>query len=88
MSSNRSGARVLISERIPAFAGRSFGDVGNPTGLYTTPRDMVKLGQLLLDKGVAYQSRPSSPFPLHHFLSASNGETPFSALGRRWPQAG
>lgn len=34
--------------RRPAF----FGDVGNPTGLYTTPRDMAKLGQLLLDKGL------------------------------------
>jgi CubicO group peptidase (beta-lactamase class C family) len=27
--------------------------VGNPTGLYTTPRDMAKLGQLVLDKGKA-----------------------------------
>ena len=26
-------------------------DVGNPTGLYTTPRDMAKLGQLVIDKG-------------------------------------
>jgi CubicO group peptidase (beta-lactamase class C family) len=26
---------------------------GNPTGLYTTPRDMAKLGQLILDKGKA-----------------------------------
>jgi CubicO group peptidase (beta-lactamase class C family) len=26
---------------------------GNPTGLYTTPRDMAKLGQLVLDKGKA-----------------------------------
>ncbi len=30
-----------------------FGDVGNPTGLYTTPRDMAKLGQLVLDNGKA-----------------------------------
>ena len=28
-------------------------DAGNPTGLYTTPRDMAKLGQLVLDKGNA-----------------------------------
>jgi CubicO group peptidase (beta-lactamase class C family) len=31
----------------------AFGDVGNPTGLYTTPRDMAKLGQLVLDNGKA-----------------------------------
>src|SRR5277367_1384065 len=30
-----------------------FGNVGNPTGLYTTPRDMAKLGQLVLDEGKA-----------------------------------
>jgi CubicO group peptidase (beta-lactamase class C family) len=30
-----------------------FADVGNPTGLYTTPRDMATLGQLVLDKGKA-----------------------------------
>jgi CubicO group peptidase (beta-lactamase class C family) len=31
----------------------AFADVGNPTGLYTTPRDMARLGQLVLDKGKA-----------------------------------
>lgn len=35
----------------------SFGDVGNPTGLYTTPRDMARMGQLVLDKGVAANGR-------------------------------
>lgn len=30
-----------------------FANVGNATGLYTTPRDMAKLGQLVLDKGEA-----------------------------------
>lgn len=34
--------------RPPALA-----DVGNPTGLVTTPRDIAKLGQLLLDGGLA-----------------------------------
>jgi CubicO group peptidase (beta-lactamase class C family) len=29
----------------------AFADVGNPTGLVTSPRDMVKLGQLVLDGG-------------------------------------
>lgn len=29
----------------------AFADVGNPTGLVTSPRDMVRLGQLVLDGG-------------------------------------
>ncbi len=32
-------------------------DVGNPTGLYTTPRDMAKLAQLVLDGGKAMNGR-------------------------------
>ena len=32
-------------------------DVGNPTGLYTTPRDMATLGQLVLDKGKSDDGR-------------------------------
>lgn len=43
------GMNDTLWRRRPA----SFGDVGNPTGLYATPRDMARLGQLLLDKGVA-----------------------------------
>ncbi|MEP7210665.1 MAG: serine hydrolase [Alphaproteobacteria bacterium] len=39
---------TLWRQRPGAFAG-----VGNPTGLYTAPRDMAKLGQLVLDKGKA-----------------------------------
>jgi CubicO group peptidase (beta-lactamase class C family) len=31
----------------------AFAKTANPTGLYTTPRDMAKLGQLVLDKGKA-----------------------------------
>lgn len=30
-----------------------FSDVGNPTGLVTTPRDIARMGQLILDGGVA-----------------------------------
>jgi CubicO group peptidase (beta-lactamase class C family) len=30
-----------------------FAEVGNPTGLVTTPRDIARLGQLVLDGGVA-----------------------------------
>jgi CubicO group peptidase (beta-lactamase class C family) len=40
--------QTLWRQRPGAFSG-----VGNPTGLYTTPRDMAKLGQLVLDKGKA-----------------------------------
>lgn len=31
----------------------AFADVGNPTGLVTTPRDIARMGQLVLDGGVA-----------------------------------
>ena len=41
-------ADTLWRERPAAFSG-----VGNPTGLYTTPRDMARLGQLVLDHGKA-----------------------------------
>jgi CubicO group peptidase (beta-lactamase class C family) len=34
-----------------------FKAVGNATGLYTTPRDMAKLGQLVLDKGRAVNGK-------------------------------
>jgi CubicO group peptidase (beta-lactamase class C family) len=39
---------TLWRERPAAFAAS-----GNPTGLFTTPRDMAKLGQLVLDGGKA-----------------------------------
>jgi CubicO group peptidase (beta-lactamase class C family) len=39
-------ADTLWRQRPAAFA-----DVGNPTGLYTTPLDMATMGQLVLDKG-------------------------------------
>ena len=35
-----------------------FAASGNPTGLFTTPRDMAKLGQLVLDKGKAGNGKP------------------------------
>lgn len=34
-----------------------FADVGNPTGLVTTPRDIARLGQLVLDGGLAPDGR-------------------------------
>ena len=39
-------------QRPPALA-----DVGNPTGLVTTPRDIARMGQLLLDRGRAPDGR-------------------------------
>ena len=30
-----------------------FGDVGNPTGLVTSPRDTARFGQIVLDQGKA-----------------------------------
>jgi len=48
-------------------------DVGNPTGLYTTPRDMAKLGQLVIDKGKAADGK--------HVIS----ETQLAALFQRSP---
>jgi CubicO group peptidase (beta-lactamase class C family) len=39
-------ADTLWRQRSGALA-----NVGNPTGLYTTPRDMARLGQLVLDRG-------------------------------------
>lgn len=41
-------------QRPAAIGGAS----GNPTGLYTNPRDMAKLGQLVLDKGKASNGTP------------------------------
>lgn len=35
----------------------AFGDVGNPTGLVTSPRDTATFGQLVLDGGVAADGR-------------------------------
>ena len=35
----------------------AFADVGNPTGLVTSPRDVAKLGQIVLDGGRAGDGR-------------------------------
>ncbi len=68
---------TLWRERPGAFS-RS----GNPTGLYTTPRDMAKLGQLVLDNGKAADGkRVISAAQLGALLerSATN-----PAYGRLW----
>jgi CubicO group peptidase (beta-lactamase class C family) len=60
----------------------AFSDVGNPTGLYTTPRDMAKLGQLVLDNGKAADGK--------RVISAAQLATLFErsptnpAYGRLW----
>jgi len=60
----------------------AFADVGNPTGLYTTPRDMAKLGQLVLDKGKA--SNGTRVISANE-LAALFARTPTNpAYGRLW----
>ncbi len=63
--------------RPPALA-----DVGNPTGLVTTPRDLAKMGQLVLDRGLAPDGRrviSISQVDLMLRRTATN-----SAYGRLW----
>jgi CubicO group peptidase (beta-lactamase class C family) len=50
-------APVGMSDTLWRQRPAAFGNVGNPTGLYTTPRDMAKLGQLVLDKGKAVDGK-------------------------------
>lgn len=60
----------------------SFGDVGNPTGLYTTPRDMAAIGQLLLDKGLnASGQRVISEAQISAMLARTSTNP---AYGRLW----
>jgi len=58
-----------------------FTDVGNPTGLYTTPRDMAKLGQLVLDNGMAEGKRVIQTAQLAALFERS---APNPAYGRLW----
>src|ERR1700685_2522140 len=59
-----------------------FSDVGNPTGLYTTPRDMAKLGQLVLDNGKAADGkRVISAIQLAALFERSSTNP---AYGRLW----
>lgn len=63
--------------RPPALA-----NAGNPTGLVTTPRDIAKLGQLLLDRGVAPDGRrviSAAQLDLMLGRTATN-----AAYGRLW----
>ena len=60
----------------------AFADVGNPTGLYTTPSDMAKLGQLVLDEGKAADGkRVISETQLRALFERSSTNP---AYGRLW----
>ena len=68
---------TLWRQRPGAFAG-----VGTPTGLYTTPREMAKLGQLVIDNGKAANGkRVISPAQLAALLQRSPTNP---AYGRLW----
>jgi CubicO group peptidase (beta-lactamase class C family) len=60
----------------------AFRDVGNPTGLYTTPRDMAKLGQLVLDNGTALDGKRVVSAPQLAALLERSPTNP--AYGRLW----
>jgi CubicO group peptidase (beta-lactamase class C family) len=60
----------------------AFASVGNPTGLYTTPRDMAKLGQLVLDKGKAADGKRVISTPQLAALFKRSPTNP--AYGRLW----
>jgi CubicO group peptidase (beta-lactamase class C family) len=64
-------------QRPPALA-----DVGNPTGLVTTPSDIAKIGRLLLDRGLAPNGqRVISTAQLDAMLARTPGNP---AYGRLW----
>lgn len=58
------------------------GDVGNPTGLYTTPRDMARLGQLVLDGGVSMDGKRVVSEAQMRALFERSANNP--AYGRLW----
>lgn len=60
----------------------SFGDVGNPVGLYSTPRDMARLGQLVMDQGAAADGRRVISAAQVAALSVRSVTNP--AYGRLW----
>lgn len=60
----------------------AFADVGNPTGLVTTPRDLALLGKLVLDRGVGPNGgRVISEMQLDAMLSRTATNP---AYGRLW----
>lgn len=65
-------------ERRPAV----FGDIGNPTGLVTTPRDIALMGQLVLNHGRGPNGRPIISEAQLDALLTSSATNP--AYGRLW----
>ncbi|MBZ5601534.1 MAG: beta-lactamase family protein [Acidobacteriia bacterium] len=59
-----------------------FANVGNATGLYTTPRDMAKLGQLVLDGGKAADGKRVISMAQLAALFERSATNP--AYGRLW----
>lgn len=59
-----------------------FSDVGNPTGLVTTPRDIARMGQLVLDGGRAADGAQVISRKQLEALFARSGTNP--SYGRLW----
>jgi CubicO group peptidase (beta-lactamase class C family) len=60
----------------------AFAKVGNPTGLVTTPRDVARFGQLVLDRGLARDGRRVVSEGALKALFERSGANP--AYGRLW----
>jgi CubicO group peptidase (beta-lactamase class C family) len=60
----------------------AFGDVGNPTGLVTSPRDAAKFGQIVLDEGRAANGKPIVSTAQLHAMFSRSATNP--AYGRLW----
>lgn len=60
----------------------SFADSGNPTGLVTTPRDIARMGQIVLDRGVAADGKRVISVAQLNLILARSKTNP--AYGRLW----
>ena len=59
---------------------RVFADVGNPTGLVTTPRDIAVMGQLVLDRGMRAGKRIISEQQLDAMLTPTRTNPAYAHL--------
>jgi CubicO group peptidase (beta-lactamase class C family) len=60
----------------------AFADVGNPTGLVTSPRDTATFGQIVLDGGLAHDGRPIVSHTALTAMFARSATNP--AYGHLW----